>query len=283
VQKSTDGGKSWTDGTAFGKNGSKAQDKHWAIVDRTTNTIYTTRTQFDDYGSSNVEDKSSILFTKSSDGGTTWAEVKKINEVAGDCIDDDNTVEGAVPAIGPNGEIYVTWAGPEGIVFDKSTDGGATWLEEDIFIDAMPGGWTYDIPGINRCNGMPITVCDLSDGPNRGTIYVNWSDQRNGEDDTDIWFSKSTDGGESWSAPIRVNDDPAGSQQFLSWMTIDQTNGKLYFVFYDRRNYEDTQTDVYMAMPGDGGQTFTNFKISDSPFTPNAGIFFWGLYKYFCP
>ncbi len=274
VQKSTDGGKTWDDGTAFGKNGSKAQDKHWAIVDPEDNTIFVTWTQFDDYGSSSNKDKSSILFTKSSDGGSTWAEVKKINEIDGDCIDDDNTVEGAVPAIGPNGEIYVAWAGPEGIVFDKSTNRGESWLANDIFIDEMPGGWAFDIPGIDRCNGMPITVCDLSDGPNRGTIYVNWSDQRNGEYDTDIWLSKSTDGGISWSEAVRVNDDPAGKQQFFSWMAIDQTNGKLYFVFYDRRNYEDTQTDVYMAMSGDGGQTFTNFKISDSPFTPNAGIFF---------
>ncbi|RKY98078.1 MAG: hypothetical protein DRQ13_03920 [Ignavibacteriae bacterium] len=53
-------------------------------------------------------------------------------------------------------------------------------------------------------------------------------------------------------------------------MTIDQTNGYLYFVFYDRRNYSSLQTDVYMAVSKDGGNTFTNFKISESPFIVNS-------------
>ena len=48
----------------------------------------------------------------------------------------------------------------------------------------------------------------------------------------------------------------------------------LFFVFYDRRNYDDNRTDVYVAYSFDGGETFTNERISDSPFTPNEGVFF---------
>mgnify|MGYP000152932990 CR=1 FL=1 len=77
-------------------------------------------------------------------------------------------------------------ASSSSIVFDKSIDGGNTWLDEDIFINSQPGGWNYNIPGIYRANGLPITCCDISNSPNRGTIYVNWTDQRNGEDDTDV-------------------------------------------------------------------------------------------------
>jgi hypothetical protein len=51
-------------------------------------------------------------------------------------------------------------------------------------------------------------------------------------------------------------------------MAIDQTNGNLYFVFYDRRNYKDNTTDVYMARSIDGGENFKNFKISERSFTP---------------
>ena len=65
----------------------------------------------------------------------------KINEVDGDCIDSDNTVEGAVPAVGPNGEIYVAWAGPAGLMFDRSLDQGEKWLTQDIFVDSFPTGW----------------------------------------------------------------------------------------------------------------------------------------------
>ena len=57
-------------------------------------------------------------------------------------------------------------------------------------------------------------------------------------------------------------------------MDIDQTNGKLYFVFYDRRNYTDSQTEVYIAYSDNGGKSFINNIISESPFIPNEGIFF---------
>ena len=273
-QKTTDNGISWNQGSGIGLNGSKAQDKEWAVVDEKTNNIYITWTQFDEYGSSNPADSSVILFSSSVNQGDSWSVPVRINKTAGDCIDSDNTVEGAVPAIGPEGEIYVSWAGPLGLMFDRSLDGGLTWLENDIFVSEIPGGWDYAIPGISRANGLPVTCCDLSNGEHRGTIYINWSDQRNGSDDTDIWLVKSTDGGDTWSDPVRVNNDPPGKQQFFSWMTVDQFTGKLWLVFYDRRNYSDVMTDVYMAVSSNGGESFTNFKISESPFFPTEGVFF---------
>ncbi len=273
-QKKDDINASWNDGSYMGLNPPKQQDKEWAVVDTRNNNIYVTWTQFDDYGNTDTNFKSNIHFSRSFDEGDTWSPALKINEVSGDCEDGDNTTEGAVPAVGPNGEIYVAWAGPAGLVFDRSYDEGTTWLDHDIFIADIPGGWDYAISGIMRCNGMPITKCDLSGGDNHGTIYVNWSDQRNGTDDTDVWLVKSTDGGDTWTTPKRVNDDPPGKQQFFTWMDIDQTNGHLYFVFYDRRNYFDENTDVYMALSKDGGETLINFKVSDSPFLPWSSIFF---------
>jgi len=267
-------GGEWSDGTFTGLNGEKAQDKEWAAVDWQNNNIYTTWTQFDQYGSLNRNHYSNIMFSRSTDGAQTWSKAIRINEVSGDCRDNDNTVEGAVPAVGPGGEIYVSWAGPEGIVFNKSTDCGETWLPHDIFVTDNPGGWVIEIPGIYRCNGMPVTACDVSNGIYRGHIYINWADQRNGAHDTDIWLSKSTDGGETWSEPKRVNDDPPDKQQFFTWMTIDQSNGYIYTVFYDRRNYNDTNTDVYLAVSKDGAETFSNFKISESPFFAESDIFF---------
>lgn len=274
IQKSTDGGASWSTGTYVGLNGAKAQDKEWAVVNPLNNDIYITWTQFDKYGSTNSQDSSVIFFSKSTDGGTTWSPPKRINFKAGDCIDSDNTVEGAVPTVGPNGEIYVAWAGPEGLVFNRSTDGGDTWLAKEIFVSDIPGGWDYNVSGLDRCNGLPVTTCDISNGPNRGTIYINWTDQRNGSTNTDVWLVKSSDGGNIWSEPILVNDDTSGRQQFFTWMTIDQTNGSLYFVFYDRRNYTSgNETDVYLARSTDGGNTFTNYKINENTITPDANVF----------
>jgi len=280
-QKSTNGGATWNDpGSYTYHNPNKEQDKEWAYVDRTNNYIYVTWTQFDNYGSSSQLDSSNILFARSTDGGNTWDIAKRINQLGGDCVDDDNTVEGAVPCVGPNGEVYVSWSGPKirnsqyGIFFDKSTDKGQTWLDNDIYVTDQPGGWAFNIPGIYRCNGMPITVCDLSGGPYHGDIYINWSDQRNGTSDTDVWLIKSTDGGQTWGVIKRVNDDAPGKQQFFTWMDIDQTTGYLYFVFYDRRNYSDWKTDVYIARSTDGGETFTNIEISSTPFLPSGQTFF---------
>jgi hypothetical protein len=278
VQKSTNKGISWSSGVGIGYNPpSRNQDKEWIAVDWTNspyrNNIYVAWTEFDSYGSSNPQDSSRILFSRSTDGGLTWSAPVRISDKGGDCIDEDNTVEGAVPAVGPNGEVYLAWAGPLGLVFDKSTDGGITWGVDKV-ITSIPGGWDFNVPGIYRCNGLPITACDISNSPYRGTIYVNWSDQRNGTNNTDVFLVKSTDGGNTWSQPKRVNQDNTQTHQFFTWMTVDPATGYLYFVYYDRRNYTDNRTDVYLARSTDGGETFTEFKISQSPFTPNSSIFF---------
>lgn len=273
-QKSTDKGQTWNNGSYTGLNGKKAQDKEWAIVDRKTNNICVTWSQFDEYGSTKPGDSSIILFSKSTDTGYTWSNPVRINQVAGDCIDDDNTVMGATPAIGPNGEIYVAWALGDAIVFNMSKDAGKTWLNKEVKIADIPGGWNYLIGGLMRANGLPVMVCDTTNGPNRGTIYINWSDQRNGTSNTDVFLIRSTDGGKTWSAPARVNDDASQKHQFLTWMTIDPVSGYLYFVFYDRRNYTDASTDVYAAVSKDGGKTFINRRISESPFKASPSIFF---------
>ena len=169
--------------------------------------------------------------------------------------------------------MYTSWGGPLGIMFDRSTDGGETF-GEDVFVTDQPGGWDFDVPGIYRCNGMPVTVCDVSDSPYRGNIYIAFGDQRNGTDDTDVFFIRSTDGGDTWGDVVRVNNDQAVSHQFFPWMTVDQSTGNIYLVFYDRRDQTGNATDVYMAKSADGGETFTNFKVSESPFTPYSYVFF---------
>lgn len=273
-QRSKDGGKTWSDGGGMGENHPKDQDKEWACTNERGNRIYATWTQFDKYDSKDPADSTHILFSKSNRKGKKWKKPVRLDQYGGNCEDDDLTVEGAVPCVGPNGEIYVAWARGETIWFDRSTNCGKTWLDEDIRATEMPGGWNQEIPGILRANGMPVTACDVSGGEHNGTIYINWADQRNGTDDTDVFLITSKDGGSTWSEPVRVNDDPAGKQQFFTWMTVDQKTGAIYVVFYDRRDHEGTETDVYLATSLDGGKTFQNERISSSPFTPHPGVFF---------
>ncbi|PYS49761.1 MAG: glycosyl hydrolase [Acidobacteria bacterium] len=281
VSTSRDGGLTWADPVpAIDHINSVTpfEDKPGIVTDNANGSsykgnVYLAWTRFDVYGSPDPQCHSQIYFSRSTDGGKTFAMPFRISDTGGDCLDSDNTVEGAVPAVGPKGEIYIVWAGPLGLVFKKSTDGGLTFGKDKV-IGPMPGGWDFPMPGLDRANGMPVTGVDLSNGPHKGTLYVNWIDERNG--DLDVFVASSSDGGETWTQPVRVNDDPLknGKAQFFTWMAVDPVDGSVNTVFYDRRDTEGTMTRLTMARSTDGGRTFVNHKIDLAPFSCNERVFF---------
>jgi BNR/Asp-box repeat len=280
VNVSQDGGRTWSEGTPAINHINTVipfEDKPGLVVDnagasRWKGNVYLAWTRFDVYASANPEHHSQIYFTRSTDQGQTFAMPFRISDTGGDCLDSDNTVEGAVPAVGPKGEVYIVWAGPLGLVFDKSLDGGLTFGKNKV-IGNIPGGWDFSVAGLERANGMPTTGVDLSNGP-KGTLYVNWIDARNGDPDVFVMYSR--DGGDSWSQPVRVNDDPIknGKEQFFTWMSIDPVDGSVNIVFYDRRDTTGATTGLTLARSVDGGRTFVNRKIDIPPFVPNPRIFF---------
>ncbi|MEX2233209.1 MAG: sialidase family protein [Cyclobacteriaceae bacterium] len=272
VQKSEDGGETWSPGESVGLNHPKDQDKEWATAD-TRGNLYVSWTQFDKYGDPDPGCNSNILFSMSKNG-KKWGDPVVISQVPGNCKDDDNTAEGAVPAVSFDGKVFVAWSNQGKIFLDRSFNGGSLWLTNDILVTEQKGGWDMNIPGHDRCNGMPVLMTDKSKSPYRGSLYIVWADQRNGEDDTDIWFTRSHNFGDNWSSPTRINDDAKGKHQYLPWLTVDQETGYLYVVYYDRRNYDDNQTDVYVAYSTDGGVSFKNILISEKSFTPEASQFF---------
>ncbi|MBN1448173.1 MAG: glycosyl hydrolase [Bacteroidetes bacterium] len=289
VRHSDDGGKSWSEAVKlFGPSSDSAragnlrysslQDKEWLATDLTEDSpyrgfVYAAWTDFTKYGSTSPRDSSVIVFARSTDRGESFDPYVRVSDRAGDAIDSDNTMEGAVPAVGPEGEIYLTWSGPEGIYFDRSFDGGVTWGEDRIISD-QPGGWDISVSGIMRANGLPVTATDISSSPHRGNVYVNWVDQRNG--DPDVFIMRSGDHGSTWTNPIRVNDDEPGNgkDQFFTWMTVDPITGDLAIVYHDRRQYAGDSTDVYLARSTDGGSSFRNERISSVSFYPTPFVFF---------
>ena len=284
IQRARKPGKSWNAGAGMGLNGSKDQDKEWAAVSVDGKQLVTCWTQFDLYGSPEAADSTVILCSTSNRRAKKWSEPVRINAIAGDCLDGDETVEGAVPDFAPDGTIYVAWAQADTIWMDRSSDGGATWLEKDLRVAAIAGGWDQKIRGVGRANGMPVTRVDRSSGPHSGRVYVNWTDNRNGEEDNDVWIVWSDDGGRTWTEPVRVNDDPPGAEQFFTWMDVDDVTGNVHIVFYDRReaaakepnphSLRSWNTEVYVASSYDGGATWENLKVSEEWFRPNAKIFF---------
>ncbi len=279
VARSTDGGATWRPGVPIIEHDGRTpfEDKEYPACDRTNGvfagSLYIAWTQFDGYESTNPADSTRILFSYSRDQGTTFAPPIKVSDRGGNCVDGDSTVEGAVPAVGPDGAVYVAWAGPRGIEFDRSIDGGLTWGADRVISD-IPGGWDFAVSGIYRVNGLPVTKTDLSIGPYSGRVFVLWSDQRN--DDTDVFLIHSDDRGEHWSPRVRVNGDPVGNgrDQFFPWLDVDPMTGHVYVVFYDRRATTGTYTEVWLATSTDGGDSFTEERISQSPFQPSATVFF---------
>jgi hypothetical protein len=257
------------------------EDKPWVGIDRGPGSphrgnVYVAWTRFDVYGSKNPAHRSHIMLSRSRDGGRSFSPPLEISDETGDARDSDDTVEGAVPAAGPDGEVYIAWAGPKGLVFDRSTDGGWTF-GRDVVITALPGGWDLPVPGLARHNGMPVTAVDTSDGPRRGSVYVNWIDERNG--DPDVFVASSRDGGRTWSAPVRVNDDPKGAAQLFTWLAVDPADGSLNVIFHDRRGRMGMLTGVTLARSVDGGATFVNYPLEVAAFDCCGSSTFFGDYN----
>jgi hypothetical protein len=281
VESSKDGGLTWNESVPAVNHVNTVipfEDKPGIVVDNAPQSkykgnVYLAWTRFDVYGSSDPDCHSQIYFSRSTDSGKTFSMPVRISDGPGDCRDSDNTVEGAVPTVGPNGEVYLVWAGPSGLVFKKSTDGGLSFTKDKV-IGEMPGGWDFSVDGLDRANGMAVTGVDLSTGANKGTLYVNWIDARNG--DPDVFVASSHDTGETWSTPVRVNDDPVrnGKAQFFTWMSVDPADGSVNVVFYDRRDTEGALTKVMLARSVDGGRTFVNHKIDQPAFACDAKVFF---------
>jgi len=245
VFKSTDQGETFDQVYQMAINLSAFEDKEWATTDLNpespfANNLYCSWTRF---GSGNE-----ILLVRSSDEGITWSSPVTVSDQSG--------VQGSFPVVGPNGELYVTWLGYhnniEQIMFDKSTDGGVTFGTDKVISNAT-NSW------------FPHMAVDLSNEQRKGYLYVTWSDERNGDDDA--FLSYSSDGGESWSSPIRINSDPVGNGKLQYWPSVAISElGEIWIIFYDTRNTVNNNfIETYLARSTDGGMTFSNELISAEP------------------
>jgi hypothetical protein len=215
-----------------------------------------------------------IYFSYSADGGTTYNTSVQIGQPTANHYE-----QGCNLQVGPNGEVYCVWATPNStsnledhIAFTKSINGGLGWSAPSnvLTINGIRG--TILNTGI-RSHSFPSMAVDRTGGARNGYIYICWA-QKNlapAGSDADICFAYSTNGGSSWSTPVRVNDDAInnGKLQFLPRITVDQSNGKIAILFYDTRDfiYADS-CHTYMAVSADGGSSFFNMRVSSASQRP---------------
>lgn len=272
VRRSPDGGKTWeTDATPVKAWTGTEPDIQWEDMPR----IFADNLPHSPYAG-NVYvgwiewqlDQSIILFSSSTDHGKTFSQPMRISTHAGLPRDDNGSLVGFVGGVGADGTIYAIWNDGETIAFTQSHDGGKTFTPSRSIIDVAPPyfGGAGGIPGVPRVMGFPQIGVDARQ--NGGdALYLSWSDYRNG--DVDVFISKSTDHGKTWSAPIRVNSDPVhnGIDQFFQWMTVDPVSGNVYVQFYDRRDDSaNRKTGFSIARSTDGGKVFANYSWADSVF-----------------
>jgi hypothetical protein len=237
-------------------------------------TIHITWLQGGETGNLSLLGVNPIVTVRSEDGGQTWTSPVVISDSGRD------RVGSASPAIDRNGNITVLYQDykgdrrnfeylegpvfedPYALVITRSVDGGQTWTRGVEFESGL-------VPTRRFLVYLPESPA-LAIGPD-GTIYAAWMDGRN--TDEDVFVKKSPDGGRSWSPAIRVNDNPIrdGTSQYMPRLAVNRS-GRVDVVFYDRRNdSRDIMTDVYLATSTDGGETFTNRRLTSEPFDSRVG------------
>lgn len=175
-------------------------------------------------------------------------------------------------AVGPNGEVMVTYgpnSGSSGTLYvNVDADGlGPNPFADAIAVEAVNVGGFTAIPaqphwGIDPEAGL---AWDRTSGPHRGRVYLGYTDAPAiGSADTNVFVVHSDDLGATWSAPARVNDDAGANSQFLPHLSLDQSTGMLAMTWYDARNSPANDTAQYFgAFSVDGGATFgANVQLS---------------------
>jgi len=180
--------------------------------------------------------------------------------------------------VGPDGELYIV-----GATLDQSghlllrSDNAENALSTPAFSLATNinlGGTTGSggPPNPGGLVGQVWVAVDRSNGPTRGNVYVLGSVDPGGSDPLDVHIIRSEDGGQSWSAPLRVNDDSPGNGAYQWFGTMSVApDGRIDVVWNDTRNGQATISELYYAYSTDAGATFSAGLPVSPPFDSTVG------------
>jgi hypothetical protein len=104
-------------------------------------------------------------------------------------------------------------------------------------------------------------------------VALTWPAQRSG-DNEDIWLVYSSDGGDTWTDPLRVNDDDGSARQMQPWVAVD-THGRVHVAWTDMRNDRNETWYARSANPSEGFEA--NVQVTDESGSMPGG--FLGDYK----
>ena len=271
VTKSIDGG--FTFGSPVLAHAGSSDDKVLMAIDSTggahDGNIYVCAVDFSTFSSFN------LFCTTSTNGGASFGAAKSICPTCS-----AGSYQAPYPVVGPDGTLYVAWSAfitqsITQIQISQSTDGGQSFqrLPDPMAGFTASSNSTASIQcGRNALNGKVryMDFASLAVGQD-GVLHILYSQNGAGDDDADIMYVNSEDG-QTWSVPLKINDDATESDNFMPTLAVNE-NGILGAYWYDRR--EDASNfdyKIYGSRSLDGGAAWTvNVAISDDASEPYSG------------
>jgi hypothetical protein len=261
--RSTNGGQSWTELQADRLAG--GGDKEWFTIDKTAGPGHGFQYQSDDGINCSG---GGVQFQRSTNGGVTWqAPINIPNSPTIGTLDVDT-----------NGNLFVGGEGFSTFFCERSSNaqiGGQTpTFDRSTAVnmggDLLQGG----INGVGLCGQLFLTI-DRSGTATNNNIYMLASVLPTGASNgTDVMFSRSTDGGLTFSAPHRINDDPINHNKWhwFGTLSVAPNGGRLDAVWYDTRNAaNNTDSQLFYSFSTDAGVTWAPNVAVSNPFNPFEG------------
>lgn len=258
--RSTNGGQSWT--LLSGERGGGGGDKEWFTIDKTGGPGHGFQYQADDGANCSG---GGVEFQRSTDGGVTWqAPIVIPNSPVYGTLDVDT-----------NGNVFI---GGEGNTFYCIRSSNAQFGNQTPTFDQVTSvnlGGDLSFGGINPIglDGMLFLAIDKSGGPTNNNIYMLASVIPPGRSTTDVMFARSTDDGATFSAPVKVNDDPVNPNKWHWFGTFSVApNGRLDAVWHDTRNAaNNTDSQLFYSFSTDAGVTWAPNVAVSNAFNPFEG------------
>jgi hypothetical protein len=189
-----------------------------------------------------------------------------------------------------SGDVFGFWPATTNrkIFVVKSTNGGVSY-GTPVQIGSTFDSFDIGVPSFNSRRALIYVSGGAYRTPTKDMVYASWTDLTGATGCTSsanepgssvastcktrIWFSRSTDGGATWSPAAMINNQASLNDQYNQWMAVDETTGALGIIYYDTvGDAGRKKADVWYQSSFDDGVTWsTPFKVTSVQTDETAG------------